>query len=64
MTTASDEATTGSPISIFARAMASPFSVSTTSASPLSRLIADGFATVLPARTTFTYLSQPGRRSV
>ncbi len=64
MTTASESGCTGSPMSIFARVISSPRSVSTFSVSPVSRIFAEGFEARLPFRTTLTYLSTPGRDSV
>jgi hypothetical protein len=64
ITTASLSACAASPMSIDAFVIASPFSVSTFKTSPVSRLMAEGFDTVLPRRTTLTYLSAPSRVSV
>ena len=55
---------TWSAISIFSRAMSAPVSVRVFSVSPVSRTIADGLDTALPARTTFTYWCSPSRDAV
>ena len=48
-------ASTRSLISIFSRTMSAPVSIRVFNSSPVSRILADGSDTVLPARTTFTY---------
>ena len=64
MTTTSESGCTASPMSSFARVISSPRSVSAFKTSPVSRILADGFAERLPFRTTFKYLSVPSRDSV
>ena len=64
ITTTSESATTGSPMSSPARVISSPRSVSAASFWPVSRMRACGFDARLPLRTTFKYLSVPSRDSV